>query len=158
MREASDTYMITVAKMRPFNDTINGDEGKKWFISWLNNNNFTDITDTDTISQFCHYDIEATLNSVKYCFELKNRTFPSYRYGDVLLSQEKYDYLNNINTRTILVTFYTDKFVLIDIKKRKPDEITTQKCKKQTVFSDNRVIEKKVVKYYTKNLILLDYD
>ena len=47
---------------------------------------------------------------------------------------------------------------MIDIKKRKPDEITTQKCKKQTVFSDNRVIEKKVVKYYTKNLILLDYD
>ena len=150
--------MITVAKMRPFNDTINGDEGKKWFICWLKENNFTDITDTDTISKFCHYDLEATLNGEKYVFELKNRTFPSYKYGDVLLSQEKYDYLNNINTRAILVTFYTDKFVLIDIKKRKPDEITTKKCKKQTVFSDNRVIEKKVVKYYTKNLILLDYD
>ena len=150
--------MITVAKMRPFNDSIQGDEGKKWFISWLNNNNFTDITDTDTISQFCHYDIEATLNSVKYCFELKNRTFPSYKYGDVLLSQEKYDYLNNINARVILVTFYTDKFVMIDIKKRKPDEITTQKCKKQTVFSDNRVIEKKVVKWKLKDLKMLDYD
>ena len=88
--------MITVVKMRPFNDTINGDEGKKWFICWLKENNFTDITDTDTISKFCHYDLEATLNSVKYCFELKNRTFPSYKYGDVLLSGEKYDYLNNI--------------------------------------------------------------
>lgn len=150
--------MITVAKMRPFNDTINGDEGKKWFICWLKENNFTDIKDTDTISQFCHYDIEATYGNCKYVFELKNRTFPSYKYGDVLLSKEKYDYLNNIDARAVLVTFYTDKFVLIDIKKRKPDEITTQKCKKQTVFSDNRVIEKKVIKYYTKNLILLDYD
>lgn len=150
--------MITVAKMRPFNDSIQGDEGKKWFIYFLKSNNFKDITDTDSISKFCHYDIEATLNSDKYVFELKNRTFPSYKYGDVLLSGEKYDYLNNINARSILVTFYTDKFVMIDIKKRKPDEITTQKCKKQTVFSDNRVIEKKVVKWYINDLILLDYE
>ena len=144
--------------MRNFSDTINGDEGKKWFICWLKHNNFKDIIDTDTISKFCHYDIEATLNSDKYVFELKNRTFPSNKYGDVLLSSEKYDYLNNIDARAILVTFYTDKFVLIDIKKRKPDEITTQKCKKQTVFSDNRVIEKKVVKWYIKDLKLLDYE
>lgn len=144
--------------MRPFNDTINGDEGKKWFISFLKSNNFTDITDTDSISQYCHYDIEATYGKGKYIFELKNRTFPSYKYGDVLLSGDKYDYLNNINARAILVTFYTDKFVMIDIKKRKPDEITTQKCKKQTVFSDNRVIEKKVVKWFINNLILLDYE
>lgn len=144
--------------MRPFNDTINGDEGKKWFICWLKHNNFIDIIDTDSISQFCHYDIEATYGNYKYVFELKNRTFPSHKYGDVLLSKEKYDYLNNIDARAILVTFYTDKFVLIDVKKRKPDEITTQKCKKQTVFSDNRVIEKKVVKWFINNLILLDYE
>ena len=144
--------------MRPFNDTINGDEGKKWFICWLKHNNFKDIKDTDTISKFCHYDIEATYGNYKYVFELKNRTFPSYKYGDVLLSGEKYDYLNNIDARTILVTFYTDKFVMIDIKKRKPDEITTQKCKKHTVFSDNRVIEKKVVKWFINNLNLLDYE
>lgn len=150
--------MITVAKMRPFNDTINGDEGKKWFISFLKSNNFKDITDTDTISKFCHFDLEATFNGDKFCFELKNRTFPSYKYGDVLLSGDKYDYLNNINARAILVTFYTDKFVMIDIKKRKPDEITTQKCKKQTVFNDRRVIEKKVVKWFINNLILLDYE
>lgn len=150
--------MITVAKMRPFSDTVSGDEGKKWFICWLNNNNFTDITDTDSISQYCHWDVEAKYGNDKYIFELKNRTFPSYKYGDVLLSGEKYDYLNNINARAVLVTFYTDKFVMIDIKKRKPDEITTQKCKKQTVFNDRRVIEKKVVKWYINNLVLLDYE
>lgn len=144
--------------MRPFNDSIQGDEGKKWFICWLKHNNFTDIIDTDTISKFCHYDIEAKYGENRYIFELKNRTFPSNKYGDVLLSGEKYDYLNNIDARVILVTFYTDKFVLIDIKKRKPDEITTQKCKKQTVFSDRRVIEKKVVKWFINNLILLDYE
>ena len=144
--------------MRPFNDTINGDEGKKWFISWLNNNNFTDITDTDTISQFCHYDIEATLNSVKYCFELKNRTFPSYKYGDVLLSKDKYDYLKELPYKVVLATFYTDKFVLIDIKHRSPQEITEKVCKRQTVFNDHRMVNKKVVKWFVKDLKLLEYD
>lgn len=155
MQAASNTYMITGVIMRPFNDLS---EGKEWFIYWLRKHNFTDIVDTDTISIYYHWDLEATLGDKRYAFELKNRTFPSYHFGDVLLSGEKYDYLNNINARVILVTFYTDKFVMIDIKKRKPDEITTQKCKKHTVFSDNRVIEKKVVKWKLKDLKMLDYD
>lgn len=43
--------------MRPFNEM---DEGKCWFISWLKGKGFEDIIDTDTLSQFTHWDVEAT--------------------------------------------------------------------------------------------------
>lgn len=39
--------------MRPFNDSIQGDEGDRWFISWLERNGFTDVKRTD---QYCRWD------------------------------------------------------------------------------------------------------
>ena len=89
---------------------------------------------------------------------MKNRTFPSYQYGDVLLSKNKYDYLIDLPYKVILATFYTDKFVLIDIKHRSPQEITEQVCKRQTLFSDHTMINKKVVKWFIKDLKMLDYE
>ena len=89
---------------------------------------------------------------------MKNRTFPSFKYGDVFLSKDKYDYLKKLPYKVVLATFYTDKFVLIDIKHRNPQEITEQKCRRQTVFDDHRMIPKKVVKWFVKDLKLLEYD
>lgn len=89
---------------------------------------------------------------------MKNRTFPSFKYGDVFLSKDKYDFLKELPYKVVLATFYTDKFVLIDIKHRSPQEITEQVCKRQTVFNDHRMVPKKVVKWYIKDLKLLDYD
>ena len=141
--------------MRPFDDSAKGDEGDKWFISWLERRGFTDVKRT---SQYCRWDLEGYYNGEKYCFEMKNRTFPSDQYGDVLLSKNKYDYLKELPYKVILATFYTDKFVLINLKKTSPQEITEQVCKRQTLFSDHTMINKKVVKWYIKDLILLDYD
>lgn len=141
--------------MRPFNDSSLGDEGDQWFISWLERNGFTDVKRTD---QYCRWDLEGYYNKEKYCFEMKNRTFPSYKYNDVLLSKDKYDYLKELPYKVVLATFYTDKFVLIDIKHRNPQEITEQVCKRQTVFNDHRMVPKKVVKWYVKDLKLLEYD
>ena len=86
------TYTITVAKMRNFSEL---DEGKKWFICWLKHNNFKDITDTDSISQFCHWDVEAKYENEKYIFELKNRTFESTKYNDTAINYDKYEHLLN---------------------------------------------------------------
>ena len=141
--------------MRPFNDSIQGDEGDRWFISWLERNGFTDVKRT---SQYCRWDLEGYYEGEKYCFEMKNRTFPSYKYNDVLLSKDKYDYLRELPYKVVLATFYTDKFVLIDIKHRSPQEITEKVCKRQTVFNDHRMVPKKVVKWFVKDLKLLDYD
>ena len=89
---------------------------------------------------------------------MKNRTFPSFKYNDVLLSKDKYDYLRELPYKVVLVTFYTDKFVLIDIKHRSPQEITEKVCKRQTVFNDHRMVNKKVVKWNINDLKLLEYD
>ena len=74
------------------------------------------------------------------------------------ISLENYDYLKELPYKVVLVTFYTDKFVLIDIKHRSPQEITEKVCKRQTVFNDHRMVPKKVVKWFVKDLKLLDYD
>ena len=57
--------------MRPFDQM---DEGKIWFISFLENRGFEDIIDTDTLSQFTHWDIEGTYKGEKYIFELKKQS------------------------------------------------------------------------------------
>ena len=91
--------------MRPFDQM---DEGKIWFISFLEDRGFTDIIDTDTLSQFTHWDIEGTYRGERYIFELKNRTHPSSKYGDTAINRDKYEYLIHSPYKAILVTFFTD--------------------------------------------------
>ena len=155
MREASDTYMITVVKMRNFSEL---DEGKKWFICWLNNNNFTDIIDTDSISQFCHWDVEAKYGNDKYIFELKNRTFESTKYNDTAINYDKYEHLLNSPYRAVLVTFWTDCWLMLDIKVNEPDNTFIKKCSHQTRFADHTMINKKMVSWNIRNKKLLQYD
>ncbi len=138
--------------MRPFKDLS---EGKEWFSSWLIKKGFRDVKETD---QYCHWDLEGTYKGQKCLFELKNRTFLSWTYGDVFLNKDKYDWLREQPEKMILVMFWTDKFVMLNLKTKTPDEVTYENCKRQTRFSDQRVVRKQVVKWNLDGLKLLDYD
>ena len=155
MQAASNTYMITGVIMRPFNELS---EGKDWFINWLKNHHFIDIVDTDTISRYYHWDVEATLNGERYAFELKNRTFPSYQFGDAAVNYDKYEYLLDCPHKAIFVTFWTDCFIMIDVKNCHPDEDITRQCPHQTRFPDHQIISKKMVRWKIQNMKLLKYD
>ena len=141
--------------MRPFNEL---DEGKKWFICWLKHNNFTDIIDTDSISQYCHWDMEAKYGEDRYIFELKNRTFESTKYNDTAINYDKYEHLINSPYRAVLVTFWTDCFIMIDVKNCPPDEDIVRYCQHQTRFPDHQIIRKKMVRWKLQNMKLLNYD
>lgn len=142
--------------MRPFSDTIDGNEGTIWFINYLTRKGFKDLHKTD---KYCRWDVEGYYKDEKWCFELKNRSFPSFTYGDVFLNKDKYDYLvNECPYKTVLVTFFTDVWCMINLKLKSPQEIIHQKCKHQTVFDDHRVIDKEIVKWYIDDLKMIDYD
>lgn len=141
--------------MRPFNELS---EGKDWFINWLNNNNFTDIIDTDSISQYCHWDVEATYGNEKYIFELKNRTFESTKFDDTAINYDKYEHLLNSPYRAVLVTFWTDCWLMLNIKVNKPDNTFIKRCAHQTRFADHTLVNKKMVSWNIKNKKMLQYD
>ena len=141
--------------MRPFDEIS---EGKAFFINWLEQHHFTDIVDTDTISRYYHWDLEATLNGERYAFELKNRTFPSSRYGDAAVNYDKYEYLLNCPYKAVFVTFWTDCFIMIDVKSRYPDSFFYKMCPHQTRFQDHHLMKKEMVSWSIQNMKLLKYD
>ena len=141
--------------MRPFSDLS---DGKEWFISWLRKHNFTDIVDTDTISIYCHWDVEAKYGNCKYIFELKNRTFESTKYNDTAINYDKYEHLLNSPYRAVLVTFWTDKWMMVDVKVNQPDNTFIKRCSHQTRFADHTMINKKMVSWNIRNKKLLQYD
>lgn len=141
--------------MRPFNDLS---EGKEWFISWLRKHQFKDIIDTDSISRYYHWDLEATYKDERYCFELKNRTFPSSQFSDTAINKYKYEYLRDCGHRGVLVTFWNDCFCLIDVQRLPPDGEIIRECPRQTRFQDHRLYDNHMVKWDIQNLKLLQYD
>ena len=141
--------------MRPFSDLS---DGREWFISWLRKHNFTDIVDTDTISIYCHWDVEAKYGNCKYIFELKNRTFESTKFDDTAINYDKYEHLLNSPYRAVLVTFWTDCWLMLDIKVNKPDNTFIKRCAHQTRFSDHTLVNKKLVSWNIRNKKLLQYD
>lgn len=141
--------------MRPFDEIS---EGKAFFINWLEQHHFTDIVDTDTISRYYHWDVEATLGGQRYAFELKNRTFPSSRYGDAAVNYDKYEYLLNCPYKAVFVTFWTDCFIMIDVKSRYPDSFFYKMCPHQTRFQDHHLMKKEMVSWSIQNMKLLKYD
>ena len=141
--------------MRPFDEIS---EGKAFFINWLEQHHFTDIVDTDPISRYYHWDLEATLNGERYAFELKNRTFPSSRYGDAAVNYDKYEYLLNCPYKAVFVTFWTDCFIMIDVKSRYPDSFFYKMCPHQTRFQDHHLMKKEMVSWSIQNMKLLKYD
>ena len=141
--------------MRPFSDLS---DGREWFISWLRKHNFTDIVDTDTISIYCHWDVEAKYGNCKYIFELKNRTFESTKYNDTAINYDKYEHLLNSPYRAVLVTFWTDKWMMVDVKVNEPDNTFIKRCAHQTRFADHTMINKKMVSWKIQNMKMLDYE
>ena len=141
--------------MRCFEDL---DEGKIYFISWLRDKGFTDIIDTDTLSQFTHWDIEGTYKGEKFIFELKNRTHKSTKYGDTAINKDKYDYLIHSPYKAILVTFFTDCWCMVDVKSKKPDSFFHRMCPHQTRFQDHHLMKKEMVSWSIHNMKMLDYD
>lgn len=141
--------------MRPFSEL---DEGKIYFISWLESKGFTDIIDTDTLSQFTHWDIEATYKGERFIFELKNRNHPSTKYEDTAINKDKYDHLLSSPYKAILVTFFTDCWCMIDIKSKRPDSFFHRMCPLQTRFQDHHLIKKEMVSWSIHNMKTLSYD
>lgn len=141
--------------MRPFNELS---EGKEWFISWLRSHHFTDITDTDMVNIYCHWDIEGTYKGERYVFELKNRSFHSTKYNDTAINYDKYRNLLDCSYHSVLVTFWTDRWMMIDIKSCEPDYNLNRLCPHHTRFQDHTTINKKLVSWTIQNKILLDYD
>ena len=154
MPHPSYTSTLTTV-MRPFDEIS---EGKDWFINWLKKHNFTDIVDTDTISIYYHWDLEATLGGQRYAFELKNRTFPSYHFGDAAVNYDKYEYLLDCPYKAVFVTFWTDCFIMIDVKSRYPDSFFYKMCPHQTRFQDHHLMKKEMVSWSIQNMKLLKYD
>ena len=141
--------------MRCFEDL---DEGKIYFISWLRDKGFTDIIDTDTLSQFTHWDVEGTYKGERFIFELKNRTHLSTKYGDTAINKDKYEYLIHSPYKAILVTFFTDCWCMVDVKSKKPDSFFHRMCPHQTRFQDHHLMKKEMVSWSIHNMKMLDYD
>lgn len=123
---------------RPFTEDS---EGKEYFVGVLRREGFTNIVDTDSVDPYSHYDLEAWKDNNLYLFELKNRSFPSTRFGDITLSEDRYDYLRNSTYRTFLVYFFEDGWTIIDIKRWKPTGRITRTNKRTTrkgIYSDYR--------------------
>lgn len=140
---------------RPFSSET---EGKEWFISWLKKHRFQDILDTDVISEYYHWDVEATLNGRRYAFELKNRNHKSSWSFDTVVNKYKYDYLVDCPYESVLVTFFEDCFVLIRVKNRPPDNYIVKECSRHTWFKDKTLFDNKMARWDIQNMHLLSYN
>lgn len=124
----------------------------------LRKDGFDHIVDMDNIDRYSHYDMEAWKNGEKYLFELKNRSFPSTRFDDITLSDDRYDYLRNSPHRAFLVYFWTDRWTIVDIKRFRPtDRIvrTNHRTTRKGNYSDFRHT---LVSWDLRHFRLLDYD
>lgn len=138
--------------MRPFSDM---DEGRQWLSGFLEKKGFRDITETE---RYAHWDLEGyDSKGEKWCFELKNRSFPSDRFGDVAINKDKYDWLMECPHRVILVEFFDDCFFMVDVKNRRPDSIIERQCSRTTRFSDRTVRDNKMVIWKIQDMVRIDY-
>lgn len=62
---------------------------KKIFIDFLKSKGFTNIKDTDEISEYYRFDIYAEFMGKRCYFELKDRRFKHTAFGDILCSRSK---------------------------------------------------------------------
>ena len=82
-------------------------------------------------------------------------TFPSYHFGDAAVNYDKYEYLLNCPYKAVFVTFWTDCFIMIDVKNCPPDEDIVRYCQHQTRFPDHQIIRKKMVRWKLQNIAKL---
>lgn len=87
-------------------------------------------------------------NGQLWLFNLKQRYFASDKYGDLMMDKSNYDTLlwaqsNNPNSKVAYVQFFTDKIFISNLQGW--SELSLN-CPKTTRFSDNRYVQKTVVK------------
>lgn len=140
--------------MRPFNLEC---EGKEYLINFLYGKGFTDIIDTDVISQYTHWDVEASYKGRKIIFEIKCRDFLSTDWGDTEINYDKYSHLINSPYDAFLVTFWKDKWCIINVKKTKPTKIYEKMAQKTHRWKREKV-NKKFVNWDIRNMKLMEYD
>lgn len=132
---------------------IDNDPEKKLFIiNWLSSIGFTDIIDTDTISIYCHHDIEAKKDGKEYRFELKSKPCPITKWKDMEIEEFKFNYLRrlcNSGYKVFLIVVYTDCVGIIDISK---DNFTRYKKKCQWTNNwDRRKVDKVMINWKAEN-------
>ncbi len=137
--------------MRPFSNTS---EGKEFLMDLLRTNGFNNVVET---TRYEHWDIEGEYGGEKWFFELKNRDFTSDRYGDVAINYDKYINLKNTEGRAILVYFWLDCWIMLDIKSLTPSRIFTNKTTRTTRFDDRSIIDKKWVSWDLKDMKIMRY-
>lgn len=122
-------------------------KSKELFSKFLREHQYTDIKDTDEISQYYTFDILANRDGKKYAFELKDRNCKSTSYGDILCEKHKYDVaVNKINSgeydAVFVVNFYTDGvFAICHIYLGKEKLMF---CPKTTSFKNREYEQKKM--------------
>lgn len=140
---------------RPFSSKS---EGTEWFMGWLKAHHFTNIKDSVQESRFAHYDIEADLGPRHFIFELKNRDFRSDTYGDVVINDYKWEFLKSADCEAVLVTFFEDRWIMLDMKTLPPDEEIERTAPRQTWFKDKTLILKKMERWFLQGKRMLDYE
>lgn len=100
-------------------------------------------------AKFCNYDVSAMLDGQLYKFELKERTFPSTKYGDTIIEQTKFERLQKHYPNVIICNIFTDhKLSLIPIETEHTHFKRT--CPHCTYFSDKTMMPKLFCKYENK--------
>lgn len=133
------------------------DEGKTWFISYLKKKGWTNIKDTDDDSIYAHCDLEAEYKGRKVIFEMKNRDFFSYNWGDTEFNLDKYEFLMNSPYDAAFVTFWMDKWCIIDVKRLPPTRIYEKMAQKSHRWNREKIM-KKFVNWSIEDIKLLDYE
>lgn len=113
----------------------------------LNNGYKVWFADADATLQYkFRPDIFAEKNGVQYAFELKSRTIPSTKFGDILISEHKLNlFFAHPEIQYRLVFFYTDGVGFI-VDPSQTHTIEEKPTKRTTYFSDQSVsMERKAI-------------
>ena len=141
--------------MRPFPPE---DEGKDWFMGFLEKKGFTDIRNTDSSDVYAHYDISARYGGEEFIFELKNRDDYFMTHMDAGLDKERYEFLRDAPVRAFYVCFWNDCWTVIDVKRHPPKGEEDIVSRWTTRFTDSRARRHTLSIWDIKDIVLWMYD
>lgn len=124
------------------------DNSKALVMQFLADAGFTDIRDTNEISETFFVDIIAKKGAHQYGFEVKERSFPSDKYGDVMCEVSKYDRAKQaidggFLRAVYLVSVFSDNSLAIsNIMHGRPEK---HECPHHTILDGHEVIEKQTL-------------
>lgn len=105
---------------------------------------------TQEDNKYCHYDIELARDGKKIWLELKRRNCPSWKYGDAVIEQNKYNYFTFSKDQKLvdgimIINLFTDCFTMSNALK--PIEFFKKRAQHKTEFNDKRIVLKHLVRY-----------